>query len=376
MIAEIRIGDISFNPYNPRSTYSRLSIERIAQSMRRDGQLSLVRVRPGSTPEHKYELIYGHRRFLAAKYLGWDTIRAEIVEASEEAMITQSLIENVQREDLSDYDKALIFERLHREFHKTLEEIGDLVGISKSHVCNYLGMLNLFLPETLACDAEIRYSLQQLSEHHARILSRITDYDARIDLAKLTVKNKLTVKELTNLVVRLRSWFKDTGNREQKESTTPHILSRREDEQTITRILFGEFQFPDEGKFHAFEELHLFGEGFTIYDDFPPFDRFEKNQARSKEREWFFKIAPNLHSEVKDLKIDVLGQVAIATLSVRYSGTILGRPLKMKSRGTVVLVKKKGTWKIFHEHWSRLDLDDKVTPIIVQSSPIDACSED
>ncbi len=329
-----------------------------------------MKVRPDTKHEGCYELVFGHRRVMAARNLGWETIRAEVVNVSNEEMMGQSLVENFEREDLSDYEKALIFERMNKEFGKTYEQIGKMIGISKQHVSNYLAMLRLFDPEVLSSYPELLDSLRKMSEHHARALSRIEDVSTKMDLSRMIVKDSLTVKELTNIVGRLRSWFTVGENVESKsynQNDEKDIWSgalqeekndgaRDNDVEEITKTVLNEFRLAHKGDFNSYKDIHLFGEGFSIYSAFPPFCRFEGHDALSKERKWFYDIAPNLTWKIRDLKINVLGKVSLATLSVAYSGTYLHNPFKMELRGTVVLTKKNVAWKILHEHWSRLDL--------------------
>ena len=160
MLLDLPISSIDWNPYNSRTVYSAIAIDRLAESLRANGQLTTVKVRPSAEHEGRYELIFGHRRVMAARKLGWKTIRAEIVKIAEEEMMSQSLVENFEREDLSDYEKALIFERMNREFGKTYEQIGRMIGISKQHVSNYLAMLRLFDPDVLSSNPEILNSLK------------------------------------------------------------------------------------------------------------------------------------------------------------------------------------------------------------------------
>ena len=389
MLLELPLASIESNPYNSRIKYSSTAIDRLAQSLRTNGQLSVVKVRPSTKHEGQYELVFGHRRVLAARKLGWKKIRAEIVNASQEEMINQSLVENFEHEDLSDYEKALIFERMNKEFGRTYEQIGKMLGISKQHVSNYMGMLRLFSPEVLSSKPELLASIQQMSEHHARVLSRVDDLNTKSDLACMIAKDNLSVKELTNIVGRLRSWF--TAVERQPEVIEGGIggekiwfddnkeirrSSGQEDEiEEVAKIVLNEFRFAQSGDFDSYKDMHLFGKGFSIYSAFPPFGRFEGIEALSKERQWFYEIAPKLSWKIRDLKIDTLGKAALATLTVSYSGKYLGDSLKMELRGTVVLTRKDLSWKILHEHWSRQDVERrrltrKANPRSIHSSAV------
>ena len=389
MLLELPLASIESNPYNSRIKYSSTAVDRLAQSLRTNGQLSVVKVRPSTKHEGQYELVFGHRRVLAARKLGWKKIRAEIVNASQEEMINQSLVENFEHEDLSDYEKALIFERMNKEFGRTYEQIGKMLGISKQHVSNYMGMLRLFNPEVLSSKPEVLASIQQMSEHHARVLSRVDDLNTKSDLACMIAKDNLSVKELTNIVGRLRSWF--TAVERQPEVIEGGIggekiwfddnkeirrSSGQEDEiEEVAKIVLNEFRFAHSGDFESYKDMHLFGKGFSIYSAFPPFGRFEGIEALSKERQWFYEIAPKLSWKIRDLKIDTLGKAALATLTVSYSGKYLGDSLKMELRGTVVLTREELSWKILHEHWSRQDVEHrrltrKANPRSIHSSAV------
>ncbi len=381
MLLELPLTSIESNPYNSRIKYQATNIERLAQSLRANGQLSVVKVRPSRHDEGRYELVFGHRRVMAARTLGWKTIRAEVVNASEEEMIVQSLVENFEHEDLSDYEKALIFERMSKEFGKTYEQIGKMLGISKQHVSNYMNMLRLFNPDVLSSNPELLDAIQRMSEHHARVLSRIDDLKTKADLACMIARDRLSVKELTNMVGRLRSWFANedrviegTVSEADKDDiwgnlskNTPQGTQQEYDIEKITKIIVNEFRLAHKGDFNSYKEMHLFGEGFSIYSAFPPFGRIEGKDALYKERQWFYEIAPKLLWRITDLKIDILGEAALATLSVSYSGKYLGNSLKMELRGTVVLTRKETKWRIMHEHWSRQDIEH--TRVSSRSSP-------
>lgn len=369
-ILEILLSTIEENPYNSRKNYHNSVIDRLAQSLSSNGQLSVVKVRPSPAHHGKYELVFGHRRVMAARKLGWKTIRAEVVNCTEQDLMVESLVENVEHEDLSDYEKALVFERMNSEFGKTYEEIGQMVGISKQHVSNYVSMLRLFSPPFLSSNPKLLAALQKVTEHHARILSRVDDENAKADLTFMIARDRLTVKELTNMTGRLRSWFAFGERRSEFQENVGHDeiqtvtgldskqASGHHDEiGKITKVILDEFRLPHKGDFDSYRNTHLFEEGFSIYSAFPPFGRFEGSDALLKERKWFHEIAPDLTTKIRDLKIEILGDVALATLSVIYSGKYFRKLRKIMLRGTVVLCKKDGVWKILHEHWSRQDVE-------------------
>jgi ParB family chromosome partitioning protein len=366
MISEIALEAIDLNPYDSRLRYQSGDIDRISHSMALSGQMCPIRVRPHPEKSGRYQLVYGQRRFLAAAKLGWRSIKAEIVDATNEQMIEQSVIENFERENLSDYEMALIFERMNREFNKTYEEIGRLLGISKQHVSNMVAMLRLFDSKTLSDNVDLIEVLQRISEHHARILLRIEDQDTRIKLARMVVEKNLSVKELSRIIARLRSWFPVEEKTESCfDSDAKHRIARVKDVEKIEKVIASLFQLPHDGDYDTFKEVHLFGEGFSLYSAFPPYERFEDARAVLKERHWFYEIAPKLSWKINDLKVTFEGHIALATLIVSYSGTLSGEPFKMDARGTVVLINKDSQWKILHEHWSPLgEKNSKVSYLV------------
>jgi ParB/RepB/Spo0J family partition protein len=350
---------IDHSPYNSRLKYSATSIEEMANSMNSNGQLVTIKVRPSPVDNSRYELVFGHRRFLAAKKLGWKTIRAEVVNATNEDVLMQSLVENFEREGISDYEKALIFSTLNTKFNKTYEEIGKSLGISKQHVGSYISMLRLFDNTELVANPYLAEALHQVSEHHARVLSRVNDKKTRSDLLLMVARDKLSVRDLTNMISHLRSWFptheSPAEHLEQLQVSNIESVGATSDVEDITRAVFDEFKLAQSGDFDGFKKLHLVGSGFTLFPSYPPFERVEDARAISREREWFYDILPKFSWKIEDLKITVLGRTALTTLRVNY---FLGKKENSSSkrmvRGTMVFVKRGDSWKVLHEHWSRV----------------------
>ncbi|MGI0078109.1 MAG: ParB/RepB/Spo0J family partition protein [Nitrososphaerales archaeon] len=355
MVTQIPLNLIEWNPYNSRVEYSDSSIRRLHNSLKNHGQLVTIKVR--ACPKHngKYELVYGHRRFLAAKRLNWKTIRAEIIEADEDRMATESLIENFERDELSDFEKALTFQRLNKDFHKSYEQIGNLLGISRQHVSNYVSMLNLFSFDYLSSRPGLTESVHKLTEHHARILSRVNDNDARADLVIRTMKEKLSVRDLSRIIGRLRSWFRSNAKpRITEEPFDDDSSTEALEREKISSLIVNKLRLIHSGDFKSLESMQIFDERFSLYSAFPPFDKVEKDYAMSKVRNWSYEIAPKLACKISDFKVDLFGDMALSTLTVSYSGLLQGRELKMRAGGTIISIKRDGEWKIRHEHWSRL----------------------
>jgi len=331
----------------------------MAQSLAENGQLTLIKLRASKKNPGSYELVFGHRRFLAARRLGWKAIKAEILDIDDGKAAQESLIENFERDGLTDYEKALVFERLNKEFGMTCDEIGKKLGISKQHVSNYISMLDLFSAEYLASNVDVREALLEVSEHHARLLLRVSDVTTRADLTKKVVREKLTVKDLTNMVVRLRSWFGNAQEIDYSQETRepPEIKTKRE----IANLLIDKFKMAHRGQFPE----QFFDNRFSIYSAFPPYEKVESDIALSRVKNWFCKDAPKLTSTIENLKVELLGEVALVTLNICYSGDVLGARAKLRAGGTIILTNKTGSWKILHEHWSNLETPPLRTPVEV-----------
>lgn len=203
-VQDIPVDMVEPNPFETRYTESSL-IDELAQSIKSQGQLEPVAARPHPSIRGRYQLIYGHRRLAAIRKIGNSRIRAEIRDADDRSMLQIALVENLQRKDLTDYEKGLLFLRLADEFGMTYEEIGSIVGKSKQLVSNHIAMTRLFAKESLEEDPTLLSLLNEVSESHARVLSRVSSYEERKQLLKLVLTEDLGVRELKSLVGRPRT---------------------------------------------------------------------------------------------------------------------------------------------------------------------------
>ena len=350
MIIDVPLEDLDLNKYNSRVGYSTASVEKMANSMARHGQLHSVRIRRNQK-SGRFEVVFGHRRLLAARKLGWATIKAEVVDLNDEAALVESLVENVEREDLSDYEKALIYERINVEFGKTYEEIGRMVGLSKQAISNHVGMLKLFAPQFLAQNLDLPPLLHEISEHHARILARAEDEQDRASLLRLTARDNLSVRDVSNIVFHLRSWFhsEGSGTKDVPGDFAPgNQAFNQTDETTISYAMKDKFVMSERGDQEAFSKLYLFEKGYSI---FPMMSEglLEGEKASLYKYEWSRRFAPSLKWKIEDLKTNLLSSsTALVTMKVMYGEG----DARFRARGTIVLISRNKEWKILHEHWS------------------------
>lgn len=184
------------NPQQPRSAIPEESLAELAASIREHGILQpLVVSRDAITG--MYTLIAGERRLRAAKLAGLDKVPVIIRTVSEQQRLTQALIENIQRADLSPLETARGFRRLIDEFNLTHEALADQVGKSRVTVTNTLRLLNL-PPEVQDALAAAR-----ISEGHARALLGLPSPQAQIAALHTILSQQLNVRQSEELVRKL-----------------------------------------------------------------------------------------------------------------------------------------------------------------------------
>jgi ParB family transcriptional regulator, chromosome partitioning protein len=174
------------NPRQPRRRFEPEATAGLAASLRHQGVLQPIVVRPRS--EGGYELVAGERRWRAAREAGLDTLPALVRDVDDRDTLLLSLVENVARENLSPVEEARAYASLVDEFELSLAEVAERVGRSKPSVSNRLRLLEL--PE------EILWMLAraELTEGHARAVLALPEDDARVRLARRVVRDGMTVR--------------------------------------------------------------------------------------------------------------------------------------------------------------------------------------
>jgi len=185
-LAHVPVEQIHRNPSQPRREFDTESVSGLAASIRAQGLIQPVVVRP--RVHGGYELIAGERRWRAALEAGLSTVPAVIREADDRDTLLLGLVENVAREDLSPIEEARAFAVLIDEFGLTLSEVAERVGKSKPTISNRVRLLEL------PSDVLELVGRGDLSEGHARALLSIPDHDARRRLARRIVRDGLSVR--------------------------------------------------------------------------------------------------------------------------------------------------------------------------------------
>ena len=205
--------------YQPRQDMHREALEELAESIRIQGVLAPISVRPvasggGAT---RYEIIAGERRWRAAQIAGLDEIPAVIRDVDDEGAAAIALIENLQREDLNTLEEAEGLKRLIDDFQLTHQEAATAVGKSRAAVSNLIRLLDL-APEVLQL-----LGAGSLDMGHARTLLGLSGNRTQWEAARRVVEKGLSVRETEALVKRLQSGAPMTGAKNGASIVDPDI---------------------------------------------------------------------------------------------------------------------------------------------------------
>ena len=214
----LRLSQLQPGKYQPRTRMDEGALYELAESIRSQGVMQPILVRPASPKG--YEIIAGERRFRAAQLAGLDEVPVLVRDVADEAAAVMALIENMQREDLNPLEEAQGLQRLVGEFGLTHEQAAQAVGRSRSAATNLLRLLNLSAPVQqmlLAGDLEMG---------HARALLAL-DAAQQIMAANQVAAKKLSVREAEKLVARLQSGAAHRAPR--AKADTPRDVARLEE---------------------------------------------------------------------------------------------------------------------------------------------------
>ena len=189
-IVELPLSELRPNPYQPRKKFDDEALEELSLSIKEHGVFQPIIVKKTIKG---YDIVAGERRFRASKKAGLTTIPAIIKDFSDDEMMQISLLENLQREDLTAIEEAKAYKSIIEASGITQEELATRVGKSRSHITNMLGLLKL----PLSIQDLVLYN--KLSMGHARVLSKLEDAAKIEELADKVIKDDLSVRELEEL---------------------------------------------------------------------------------------------------------------------------------------------------------------------------------
>ena len=184
------IKEIRPNPYQPRKEFDNSALQELADSIKENGIIQPVIVRKAI---NGYELVAGERRLRASKLAGLKDIPAIVREFDDKQMMEISLLENIQRKDLTAIEEAEAYEQLIKKLNYTQDQLAKRIGKSRANVTNLLRLLKL--PQ------EVRKMINdgKLSYGHARTLLAFDDDKKIIEVAKRCVNEGLSVRQVEDL---------------------------------------------------------------------------------------------------------------------------------------------------------------------------------
>lgn len=191
-IKSIPINQIDPREDQPRQNFDEEAIDSLAQSIKEYGLLNPI-VLTKANGSDKYQILAGERRYRASKKLGLDKIDAIVREYSKKDVDILSLIENIQREDLSAYEEALAYKKLVDDFAMTQDEIAKTMGKSRSYIANTLRLLSLRKKEIEALENK------KISSSQARTLLSIKDDKKRDEALEGFIGKKINIRDVEKL---------------------------------------------------------------------------------------------------------------------------------------------------------------------------------
>ena len=186
-VNEVDINAIAPNPDQPRTNFKREELEELSASIKKDGLLQPILVRP--LEGGMYQIIAGERRWQASKLAGLQQVPIRVKEASDDKALELALIENIQRSDLNPIEEAYGYRRMMERLNMTQAEVAQAMSKGRSTVANALRLLEL--PE----EAQQLLFEEKITAGHARAILSIPTKEGRERLTRKLVEEKLSVRE-------------------------------------------------------------------------------------------------------------------------------------------------------------------------------------
>ena len=221
----LNVAQMQAGKYQPRTRMDEGALNELAASIKAQGLMQPILVRPVESGSDRYEIIAGERRYRAAQLAGLTEVPVLVKDVDDQAAAAMALIENIQREDLNPLEEAQGIQRLITDFAFTHEQAAGAVGRSRSAVSNLLRLLNLAKPvQTMLMAGDIDMG-------HARALLA-TDSATQITLANQIVAKRMSVRDAEKLVTRATTEQTTGTSRAGKEKSRD--IARLEEELSDT----------------------------------------------------------------------------------------------------------------------------------------------
>jgi ParB family chromosome partitioning protein len=227
-IVQIPLSQLRANPYQPRKHFNEDSIKELAESIKEHGVIQPIIVRKVLKG---FEIIAGERRFRASQVSGMATIPAVERNFTDQQAMEIALIENVQREDLNAMEIAVSYQAIIDQFSLTQEELSAKVGKSRSHIANFLRLLQL--PEAI----KQYVSRGTLSMGHARAIVGVKDDKLKKELAETAISKQWSVRDLEEEIKKLEELpgKEKEAVKKKEKNRDPHINQAEEQLRELYR---------------------------------------------------------------------------------------------------------------------------------------------
>ena len=192
---KVSIKDIVRNKFQPRKNFNKDSLQELTSSIKEQGIIQPIVVRPDKSINGKYEIIAGERRWLASQNAGLHEVPVVILDVDDVKSLEFAIVENVQRQDLNPIEEARGYQRLVDDFSYNQDKLSKFIGKSRSYIANSLRLLSL------SEEILVMVENKSLSAGHARSLIGLNN---ALDIAKKIVQKKLSVRQAEVLTRQFR----------------------------------------------------------------------------------------------------------------------------------------------------------------------------
>ena len=193
---KVAINDLTRNKFQPRKNFNEENLLELTNSIKEQGVIQPIVVRPDKTAGAKYEIIAGERRWLASQRAGLHEVPVVILNVDDVKSLEFAIVENVQRQDLNPVEEARGYQKLIDDFQYNQEKLSKFIGKSRSYIANSLRLL------TLANEVLVMVEEGTITAGHARSLIGLHN---SLEIAKKIVQKKLSVRQTEVLVRQLRN---------------------------------------------------------------------------------------------------------------------------------------------------------------------------
>ncbi|RRG18486.1 ParB/RepB/Spo0J family partition protein [Weissella viridescens] len=222
-VRELPVTSIEANPFQPRHIFNADALLDLTASIKENGVLQPIIVRHSPKDSQKYEILAGERRWRASQSAGLETIPAIVRKYTDEQMLQASILENLQREDLTPLEEAQAYRDMMTALNLTQEQVAKRLGKARSAVANLLRLLNL--PD----EVKAMVDAGDLSMGQARTLLGLHNKRRIIPVAKRVVREGMTVRQVEQLVNKLNEQSEPQPKTDEKSAYLAETQSALED---------------------------------------------------------------------------------------------------------------------------------------------------